>query len=159
MAALQSAHHRVLGYVVQGSPSLVHSSHRTLLTHAQPCLRVFPHLSDLAEKHSGRVSVIGINVENVFGESPDVDVRAFVANQTNLKYIVAVDIAGRAQELIYQPAGRLSVPTGGTASHIHLRLTGLIRLPALLITPSDRRVHFVGHPNKIPDEMLDALLM
>jgi hypothetical protein len=120
-------------------------------------VRGFPHLSALAAAHPGRVAVVGVNIESVFGDAPDVDIRAFVATQPDMTYIIAVDVLGRAQETLYQAAGRLSIPTGACVRPAALAATDGRDRAALLITTADCTVQYVGHPNKM-DDKLKALL-
>jgi thiol-disulfide isomerase/thioredoxin len=94
----------------------------------QPCIRVFPHISDIAAANPGRVKVVGINVENIFNNATDVDIRAFVANQSAMNYPVAVDVTGKALEDLVTPSGRLAIPTGQFVMNTLLLLSDKARL-------------------------------
>jgi hypothetical protein len=79
---------------------------------AQPCIKVFSHISEIQAAHGGRVKVVSINTENIFSDMPPVDFTAFVDARQDMRYAVAVDVAGRATEELFKPAGRLAIPSG-----------------------------------------------
>jgi hypothetical protein len=85
---------------------------------------------------------------------PQVDFTAFIEAQ-DINYAIAVDVSGRATEEIFKPAGRLALPTGKSSSYaINSCLTCAL---AILITPRDNVVHYVGNPSKMDAKLLELL--
>ncbi|KAG0216532.1 hypothetical protein BGX28_000046 [Mortierella sp. GBA30] len=73
-------------------------------TWCDPCVQSGPELSDLADELQGRVAVIGINNESIFGDTkaPDRDLLyAFLdENKEGFRYTVYLDYEGHAKEVV-----------------------------------------------------------
>ncbi len=80
-----------------------------------PCIAVMPHLSELARRHAGKLTVVGVNVMEARGGDPRVDaVRAFVERKgEDMDYVVAMD--NPATEPVFKAwmnaAGAFGIPT------------------------------------------------
>ncbi|KAG0300311.1 hypothetical protein BGZ98_009272 [Dissophora globulifera] len=80
-----------------------------------PCIQSGPELSDLADEFSGRIAVIGINNESIFGETrePDIEhMRHFLDdNQDGFRYTIFVDsVEGYAKDNVYNPGQYRGIP-------------------------------------------------
>lgn len=109
-------------------------------TWCQPCLAGFSHLSELAIKYNGKVKVIGINVEDVFGKQPEVDLSTWVAARNDMNYNVGVDKSRRIIEAMFKPGERRALPT------------------AMIITTYDACVHFVGSLDNLQNVLQTVLV-
>ncbi|KAF9092166.1 hypothetical protein BGX29_006448 [Mortierella sp. GBA35] len=80
-----------------------------------PCVQAGPELSDLADEFEGRMSVVGINNESIFGETKPAEVDLltdFLDNhQEGFRYTICIDNDdGHAKETVYNPAGYRGIP-------------------------------------------------
>ncbi|KAF9964576.1 hypothetical protein BGZ70_006248 [Mortierella alpina] len=96
------------------------SKHRVVLldfwaSWCDPCVQAGPDLSDLADEFNGRMAVVGINNESIFGEtkSPKREyLEAFLDDHRDgFRYTIYLDNAeGDAKENVYKPAGYRGIP-------------------------------------------------
>lgn len=86
-------------------------------TWCPPCIRAIPHLSELQAKHSGSLTVIGVNAESLLGNEANLDtVRRFVKRHgKEMNYTIAIDdpIKQSMSEKWVTSTGSLGVPTAG----------------------------------------------
>ncbi|KAK3847680.1 MAG: hypothetical protein J3R72DRAFT_430559 [Linnemannia gamsii] len=80
-----------------------------------PCVQAGPEMSDLADEFEGRIMVIGINNESIFGVTKPADVdhlNTFLHdNQEGFRYTIYIDNdEGHAKESVYNPAGYRGIP-------------------------------------------------
>ncbi|KAF9210014.1 hypothetical protein BGZ49_008512 [Haplosporangium sp. Z 27] len=80
-----------------------------------PCVQAGPELSDLADEFAGRVSVVGINNESIFGATKEPNVSAlqeFLSeNSDGFRYTIYIDNAeGYAKETVYNPGAYRGIP-------------------------------------------------
>lgn len=107
-----------------------------------PCIAAIPHVTELAKKHEGKVTFIGVNVlEN--GKNPaDIDrkVAAFVKEKgAAMGYLVCRDSADKAMEKGW------------------LEAAGVQGIPATFIVDGSGRIVWKGHPLAM-DPILDQVL-
>jgi len=85
-----------------------------------PCLKVFPHLSELQKKYGEKVLFVGVNNEVIFSkdEEAKIDlnkVENFVKEQKSvpgkMDYAVCVDESHVIRGTLYRPAEHRSIPT------------------------------------------------
>ncbi|KAF9186877.1 alpha 1,2-mannosyltransferase 2.4.1 [Haplosporangium sp. Z 11] len=97
-------------------------------TWCDPCVQAGPDLSDLAEEYMGRVAVVGVNNESIFGETnpPNMELLSefLEANKDGFRYTIVVDNAdGYAKETYHrQNAGKDRLFSGASdarASYIN----------------------------------------
>ncbi|CAO3568203.1 unnamed protein product [Mortierella alpina] len=96
------------------------SKHRVVLldfwaSWCDPCVQAGPELSDLADEFKGRMAVVGINNESIFGETKPPKrgyLEAFLDDQRDgFRYSIYLDSAeGHAKENVYKPAGYRGIP-------------------------------------------------
>ncbi|KAG9324227.1 hypothetical protein KVV02_002174 [Mortierella alpina] len=79
-----------------------------------PCVEESSKFSDLAEKHAGRVAIVGINNESVFFKQEyDLEkVKTFIAKRSHdFRYTIYVDSPeNQAKEALYAKAGYEAIP-------------------------------------------------
>ncbi|KAF9294629.1 hypothetical protein BGZ88_003588 [Linnemannia elongata] len=80
-----------------------------------PCVQSGPELSDLADEFEGRISVVGINNESIFGETNPGDVdklNEFLDDhREGFRYTIYIDNdEGHAKETVYNPGGYRGIP-------------------------------------------------
>ena len=109
-----------------------------------PCIRAFPHLSELQEKHADDVTFVGVNIweksrnrDETYAQRVD-RVGEFVAKQgERMGYTVAIEQGEKMAELWMDPAGQNSIP-------------------AAFIVDGRGNVAWMGHPMQM-DEPLDKI--
>ena len=110
-----------------------------------PCIKAFPHLSELQAKHKGKVTFVGVNVwEDSRGEaySDDTakDVAEFVKKQGDkMAYTVAFDGAAKKTDKAFMKAA------------------GRSGIPCAFVVNGDGKIAWIGHPTKV-DAVLDDVL-
>lgn len=84
-------------------------------TWCTPCVRMFPHLSELQRRHKDKgLTIVGVNVwERSYGKGTLAKVEAFVERQAEkMSYTVAYDGEARAMDRAWmQAAGRDGIPS------------------------------------------------
>ncbi|KAF9579864.1 hypothetical protein BGW38_003704 [Lunasporangiospora selenospora] len=78
-----------------------------------PLLHAGPELSDLAEKHAGKVAIVGINNDSIFVDKGDTlgHVKQFLEdNKSDFRYTVYVDTKRHATESVYSKTGYAAIP-------------------------------------------------
>ncbi|KAF9983515.1 hypothetical protein BGZ75_005012 [Mortierella antarctica] len=80
-----------------------------------PCVQAGPELSYLADEFEGRLAVVGINNESIFGETKPPKreyLDAFLDDHRDgFRYTIYLDSAkGHAKEIVYKPAGYRGIP-------------------------------------------------
>ncbi|KAI8345712.1 hypothetical protein B0O80DRAFT_472160 [Mortierella sp. GBAus27b] len=80
-----------------------------------PCVQSGPEVSQLAEDFEGRVAILGINNESIFGmtKPPNMDLLASFLDEhpEEFRYTVLVDDAeGFAKDAVYKPSGYRGIP-------------------------------------------------
>lgn len=95
-----------------------------------PCKRAMPHVTELAKKHSGKATFIGVNVwERSSYEINVKNVQDFVSEASDkMGYNVGMDDAQ------------------GTMAKSWLTAAGLTGIPATIIINQDGKVAWIGHP-------------
>ncbi|KAF9962127.1 hypothetical protein BGZ72_010047 [Mortierella alpina] len=83
-------------------------------TWCYPCVLAGPELSELSEKHAGRVAIVGVNNESMFSKKEhDVGaVKSFLNdNKEGFRYTVYIDTPeGHAKESVYKKAEYKAIP-------------------------------------------------
>ncbi|KAF9582840.1 hypothetical protein BGW38_010694 [Lunasporangiospora selenospora] len=80
-----------------------------------PCVSASPEVSQLADEFAGRIAILGINNESIFGvtKPPNLDLLSTFLNehQDEFRYTVLVDDAeGYAKDAVYKPSGYRGIP-------------------------------------------------
>ncbi|KAG0244499.1 hypothetical protein BG011_002970 [Mortierella polycephala] len=80
-----------------------------------PCVQAGPEVSQLSEEYRGRVAIIGINNESIFGvtKPPNLELlKTFLdEHQGEFRYTLMVDNAeGFAKDVVYKPSGYRGIP-------------------------------------------------
>lgn len=98
-------------------------------TWCAPCIKAFPHLSDLQRQYGDQVEVIGVNIwERSQGEARRSKVSDFVKSQgSNMSYTVALE-------------------QGQSMGENWMRAAGQGGIPAAFIVDQDGRIAWIGHP-------------
>ena len=107
-----------------------------------PCREAMPHLSELARKHAGKVTFIGVDIlERGPADKVDREVDKFVEQMgRDLDYPVCRDTADdHLHRLWFTPT----------------RAPGI---PVTVVVDGQGRIAWIGHPRKGLDETLDQLL-
>ncbi len=109
-------------------------------TWCSPCIKAFPHLSDMQESYGEDVRFIGVNVwERQKGQERMDLVEEFVAKQgERMRYTVAVEDGSSMSDNWMKPAGQNGIP-------------------AAFIVDGDAKIAWVGHPGEI-DKPLEAIV-
>jgi thiol-disulfide isomerase/thioredoxin len=101
-----------------------------------PCVKAFPHLSELAKANEGKVTVIGVNVWEK--KKPD-EVKAFVdAQGDKMSYNVAADGDGFIAKNWLQAAGQTGIPCAFVVSR--------------------GKVAWIGHPASLEQKLLTSIV-
>ena len=101
-----------------------------------PCIRAFPHMSEIAKDYAGKITVIGANVWE--RKKPE-EVKAFVEKQgDNMSYSVVADGEGVIAKDWLKAAGRSGIPC---AFVVH-----------------KGTVSWIGHPAQLKNDLLDSIL-
>ncbi|KAF9272907.1 alpha 1,2-mannosyltransferase 2.4.1 [Mortierella alpina] len=83
-------------------------------TWCYPCVLAGPELSELSEKHAGRVAIVGVNNESMFREREHnaAEVKSFLTeNKDGFRYTVYVDTPeGHARESVYKKTEYKAIP-------------------------------------------------
>ncbi len=107
-----------------------------------PCIRAFPHLSELQEKHADDVTFIGVNIWERPGETPAAKltrIKEFVEKQGDrMGYTVAVESDGKMAEGWMEAANQNGIP-------------------AAFIVDGAGKISWMGHPMEI-DEPLEHVI-
>lgn len=110
-----------------------------------PCIRAFPHLSELQKKHEGKVTFIGVNIwdgDRKAGYTTETldKVTKFVEKQGDkMSYTVAFDGGAKAMDEAYMKAASQN------------------GIPAAFIVNGEGNVAWIGHPGSM-DEVLDSVI-
>jgi thiol-disulfide isomerase/thioredoxin len=106
-----------------------------------PCISAMPHLTELAHKHAGKVTVIGVNIlEHSSGEKADRNVDKFVEQKgKGIDYHVCRD-----------------TPDDYLKKH-WFDPTRSPGIPATVVVDGEGKIAWIGHPIKL-DAVLDDLL-
>jgi thiol-disulfide isomerase/thioredoxin len=110
-----------------------------------PCIRAFPHLSELQKKHEGKVTFIGVNIwdgDRKAGYTTETldKVTKFVEKQGDkMSYTVAFDGGAKAMDEAYMKAASQN------------------GIPAAFIVNGEGNVAWIGHPGTM-DEVLDSVI-
>jgi len=105
-----------------------------------PCIKAFPHLSEMQESYGDDVRFIGVNVwERQKGQERMDLVEEFVAKQgERMSYTVAVEDGSSMSDNWMKPAGQNGIP-------------------AAFIVDGESKIAWVGHPGEI-DKPLEAVV-
>ena len=104
-----------------------------------PCKATIPHLSKLAAKHAGRVTVVGVDIWERDG-GPE-KIRAFVANMGDrMIYPVAIDTADNFMAIEWMEA------------------SGRQGIPSSFVVDGTGKIAWIGHPSGGLDEVLEQIL-
>lgn len=106
-----------------------------------PCIAAMPHLTELAHKHAGKVTVIGVNIlEHATGEKADRNVDRFVERKgKDIDYHVCRD-----------------TPDDYLKKH-WFDPTRFPGIPTTIVVDGEGKIAWIGHPIKL-DAVLDDLL-
>lgn len=101
-----------------------------------PCIKAFPHLSDIAKANKDKITVIGVNVWE--RKSPE-EVKAFVEKQgDNMSYLVAAD----GDKVI---------------ANDWLKAAGQNGIPCAFVVHKGK-VNWMGHPAQLKQDLLESIL-
>lgn len=106
-----------------------------------PCIAAMPHLTELAHKHAGKVTMIGVNIlEHATGEKADRNVDKFIEQKGNeVDYNICRDTPDDyLKKNWFDPT----------------RSPGI---PATVVVDGQGKIAWIGHPIKL-DAVLDDLL-
>jgi thiol-disulfide isomerase/thioredoxin len=115
-------------------------------TWCDPCIRAMPHITEVAKKFDGKVTIIGISILERPEEKTDDGILAlvepFVAEQgDSMGYRVAADGADEVMaETWFRAAGRRGIPS-------------------TFIIGKDKKIAWIGHPmamDKVLDQVIDG---
>lgn len=110
-------------------------------TWCQPCVRAFPHLSELQKKYDGKVTFVGVNIWEARGNAEYTDetltkVTKFIEKQgEKMSYTVAYDGAAKAMTNSYMEAASQN------------------GIPAAFIVDGTGTVAWIGHPGTMDDAL------
>ncbi|MCC6321248.1 MAG: redoxin family protein [Phycisphaerales bacterium] len=110
-----------------------------------PCIKAFPHLSELQAKHKGKVTFVGVNIwedsrGSKYSEETAKEVAEFVEKQGDkMSYTVAYDGAAKKMDKAF------------------MRAAGKSGIPAAFIVNGEGKVAWIGHPARM-DSVLDDVL-
>lgn len=108
----------------------------TWATWCGPCIRAFPHLSELQKKHKDDVTILGVNIWDNQSTS---QIAEFVKNQgDNMAYTVVQERETSVADNWMGPAGRRGIPSA-------------------FIVDRDGRIAWMGHP-MLMDEPLERVI-
>lgn len=77
-------------------------------------MSAIPELAKLSSSHTD-LKVIGINVEDVFGPQPKVDLDALVKEHKEINFTIGQDLSRATIEALLKPAQRQALPSGESA--------------------------------------------
>ena len=101
-----------------------------------PCIKAFPHLSDIAKANKDKITVIGVNV---WERKSSEEVKAFVEKQgDNMSYLVAAD----GDKVI---------------ANDWLKAAGQNGIPCAFVVRKGK-VNWIGHPSQLKQDLLDSIL-
>ncbi len=106
-----------------------------------PCIRAFPHVSELQEKYSGKVTVVGVNIwERGYNEELNTKIADFMKKHNdNMRYTVAFDGGAKYMADNYMAAANLN------------------GIPSAFIVNQDGKIAWIGHPGSM-DDALDQVV-
>lgn len=110
-----------------------------------PCRQTIPHLTKLAEKYAGKVTIIGVSVwERVDRDNPQAHIQRvekFVQEMGNrMNYVVAVDgVDGKIAQAWMRAAGQNGIPTA-------------------FVVNQQGRIVWIGHPMGGLDRVLEQVI-
>ena len=106
-----------------------------------PCILAIPHLSELAKKYEGQVTIIGVNVREGADDGKVEEVREFVEDKGDkMAYTVAMDD-----------------PVKKTVFDAWMTAGGSYGIPASYIVDQQGRMVWVGHPKDIDKPLAQVL--
>ncbi|MFN7022198.1 MAG: redoxin family protein [Phycisphaerales bacterium] len=110
-----------------------------------PCIKAFPHLSELQAKHKGKLTIVGVNIwedsrGGSYSEDTEKEVVEFVKKQGDkMAYTVAYDGAAKRMDKAFMRAAERN------------------GIPAAFIVNGEGKVAWIGHPGRM-DAVLDDVL-
>lgn len=117
-------------------------------TWCSPCIRVIPHMTELAKKHKDKITFVGVSVWESNKPEPTTEayhkrVEAFVENMSEkMDYNVAIDTA---------------TDSSGHVATNWLRAANQNGIPAAFVVNGEGKVAWIGHPGQI-DKVLDQVV-
>ena len=109
-----------------------------------PCIRGFPHLSELQEHHADDVTIIGVNIWDAGRNGSEAlparvtRVKGFVDGRSDMGYTVAIDGNMTMEKDWMEAAGRTGIPSA-------------------FIVNGEGRIAWIGHPMQM-DEALEGVI-
>lgn len=102
-----------------------------------PCIRAFPHVSELQEKYKDQVTVVGVNIwERQYNEELNTKISDFMKKHgDNMRYTVAFD--GGAKYM----------------SDKYMAAAGIDSIPHAFIVNQDGKIAWIGHPASMDDAL------
>jgi thiol-disulfide isomerase/thioredoxin len=112
-------------------------------TWCAPCVRVIPHLTELAKKHEGKARILGISIwerEKTDHEKRLAKVESFVARMGDkMNYAVAAD------------------DNDGSMARTWMEAAGLAGIPASFIVGRDGKIAWIGHSGALDQPLEQAI--
>jgi thiol-disulfide isomerase/thioredoxin len=105
-----------------------------------PCIKAFPHLSELQAKHKGKLTVVGVNIWERYSSDTLDKVTKFVEGQGDkMAYTVAFDGPGKATDKAYMGASKQN------------------GIPCAFIVDGEGKIAYIGHPMGMDKTLEDVL--
>jgi thiol-disulfide isomerase/thioredoxin len=105
-----------------------------------PCIRAFPHLSELQKQYKDKLTVIGVNVWENYDEIDAEGIAKFVEKQADrMSYSVAYD--GKP----------------GKTDQAYMKAALQRGIPAAFLVDTTGKIAFIGHPMEIDSVLPDVL--
>lgn len=105
-----------------------------------PCIRAFPHLSELQKQYKDKLTVVGVNVWEDYGEINADEIGKFVEKQADrMSYSVAYD--GKS----------------GKTDQAYMKAAQQRGIPAAFLVDTTGKIAFIGHPMELDDVLPDVI--
>ncbi|MFO1078359.1 MAG: TlpA disulfide reductase family protein [Planctomycetota bacterium] len=114
-----------------------------------PCVEAFPHLSDLAEKWSGKVCIVGMNAWDHRGKQRDGDETAAAHRER-----IAAFVAEQGDHMRFDAA---TDDASGTIARTWMTAAGRDTIPCTFVIDRQGHIAWIGHPRDL-DAPLAAIV-
>jgi thiol-disulfide isomerase/thioredoxin/tetratricopeptide (TPR) repeat protein len=134
-----------VSYWLKGTPFTYFKKNKVYIiefwaTWCQPCIKAFPHLSDLAVRYKDKITVLGVDAYERQTSTPISAVKSFVSKMgKTMNYSVAVDHEQFMEKHWMKAIGETGIPWS-------------------FIVNKESRIVWIGHPSMITPQLLDQVI-
>lgn len=115
-----------------------------------PCVRAFPHVSEIQAKHAGDLTVIGVNI---WDRKRDRQTREYTETLTEQSERVVQFVGEQGDRMAYTVA----IEEPDRMAETWMRAAGQNGIPAAFVVDRGGKVAWIGHPMEIDEPLVQIL--